>query len=214
MNALLSIMALYNYDNSIFDNMTLPEGINKDDLISNLLLELAEFEILYPDPATMKMSIAYWSKKERAIWDKLYATTQLDYDPLSNTNRTETVENLVTHDLGGKTKHESSTSGITTNSGTDTQKEYVSAFNETSPTLAKQTEQTLGTGNVVGGHVESTDDNTDTGTIKTENTTHMTGNIGVRLTQEFIEAERKVSEFNMQDYIIRSFKNRFCLLVY
>ena len=42
----------------------------------------------------------------------------------------------------------------------------------------------------------------------------MWGNIGVTTTQQMIEEERRVSEFNIADYIIDSFKRRFCLLIY
>lgn len=42
----------------------------------------------------------------------------------------------------------------------------------------------------------------------------MWGNIGVTTTQQMIEEERRVSEFNISDYIIESFKRRFCLLIY
>ena len=40
------------------------------------------------------------------------------------------------------------------------------------------------------------------------------GNVGVTTSQQMIEEERRVSEFNITDYIIDSFKRRFCLLVY
>ena len=42
----------------------------------------------------------------------------------------------------------------------------------------------------------------------------MWGNVGVTTTQQMIEEERRVSEFNISDYIIESFKLRFCLLIY
>lgn len=45
-------------------------------------------------------------------------------------------------------------------------------------------------------------------------TARMWGNIGVTTTQQMIEEERRVSEFNISDYIIDSFKRRFCLLIY
>ena len=45
-------------------------------------------------------------------------------------------------------------------------------------------------------------------------TARMWGNIGVTTTQQMIEEERKVSQFNISDYIIESFKRRFCLLIY
>ena len=40
------------------------------------------------------------------------------------------------------------------------------------------------------------------------------GNVGVTTSQQMVEEERRVSQFNISDYIIDSFKKRFCLLVY
>ena len=45
-------------------------------------------------------------------------------------------------------------------------------------------------------------------------TARMWGNIGVTTTQQMIEEERRISKFNITDYIIDSFKRRFCLLIY
>jgi hypothetical protein len=225
---------MYNFDSSIFDNMVLPDGVVKDDIINNLLLELCEFELLYTSPTIMKAAIGYWSTKELPIWRKLYATTIFDYDPLTNLKRDDTVTNTETRNLSGSNNqtrnltgggtHHSETGGTTTNSGTDTQKEYNSGFNSNTPAQAKQTEQTLGTGNTVSGSVDSTDGSTDTGTVNnsitdtgtvtTTNVSHSSGSIGVITNQQFIEQERRVSEFNIIDYIITSFKERFCILVY
>ncbi len=40
------------------------------------------------------------------------------------------------------------------------------------------------------------------------------GNIGVTTTQQMIEEERRVVQFNIIDRIINDFKQRFCLLIY
>lgn len=53
-------------------------------------------------------------------------------------------------------------------------------------------------------------DTTDTGTI----TITEQGNIGVTSTQELIQRQRDVVQFNVYDYIIEEFKKRFCLMVY
>lgn len=42
----------------------------------------------------------------------------------------------------------------------------------------------------------------------------MWGNIGVTTTQQMINEQREVVKFNISDYIIDSFKRRFCLLIY
>lgn len=50
---------------------------------------------------------------------------------------------------------------------------------------------------------------------ETRNFTHTEqGNIGITTTQQMIRQEREVDKFSLQDYIIDSFKQNFCILVY
>ena len=186
-------MTLYNYDETLFDSIVLPAGINKDDVVNNLVMELAELEVIYPNAPILKTAIGFWSKKELPVWVKSYNSTTQEYNPIWNQFRTEELKdsetrNLTgsdnetrnlsgsdneTRDLGGSTTKTSSTTGTTTNNGTDTTKEYVSGFNETTPTFKGQTEQALGTGNTVSGSINGTDTVTDTGTVaKTNTDTH------------------------------------------
>ena len=51
--ATLSIRGLYQYDNTLFDEMFLPDGLDKDTLVQNLVAELAEVEVIYPSPVDM-----------------------------------------------------------------------------------------------------------------------------------------------------------------
>lgn len=98
LTAKLSILGLYNEHPEIFSGMTLPGDIDRDTLLNNLLMELAELEIVYPNPAFMKSAIEAWSAKQVAIWQKLVDTTKLDYNPLNNYDRTETWEDDITDD--------------------------------------------------------------------------------------------------------------------
>ena len=68
--ATLSILGLYNYDSTIFDNLVTPFEDNEN-LIQNILMECAELEILYPDADFMKFAIGAWSQKQLPIWNKL-----------------------------------------------------------------------------------------------------------------------------------------------
>lgn len=54
----------------------------------------------------------------------------------------------------------------------------------------------------------------DTGTVTREHETKETGNIGITMTQQMIDAERVTINYNVQDYIIQEFKKRFCLMIY
>ena len=63
------------------------------------------------------------------------------------------------------------------------------------------------------GTITTDGTDTDKGTITTTNRRY--GNIGVTMSQDMARKEMDVRpEMNMMNYIIKSFKNRFCLLVY
>lgn len=172
--ATISILGLYNYDNTIFDGITLPEGLEKDVLIYEILRQCAELEILYSDPDFMKGALSSWSAVNAVKWEKLYATVKAEYDPIENYNRYEEGEEIATPALRTTTS--------------------VSAFN---------TEEFRD-----ASAVESS------GTNSIERKSHVHGNIGVTTSQQMLEAERKLQNWSIYQFIVDSFKLDFCLLVY
>ena len=121
--ATMSVMGLYNWDNTLFDLMTIPEELTKQTLIDNLLVELAELEVIYPNPVVMKNLIGVWSAKQLDIWERLYATTQYEYNPIENYDRQESGT-----DGGTNNTTHTGTDGRTeaiTNGGTDTRAETI-----------------------------------------------------------------------------------------
>lgn len=105
-SATISPLGLFNWDPTIFDLMQIPEALDKDTLVQNLLAETADLEVLYPNPVVFKNLVGVWSAKQIDIWNRLYATTQYEYNPIENYDRMETGSNTGT--------------GSTTHSGTDT----------------------------------------------------------------------------------------------
>lgn len=101
----LSPLGLYQWDNTVFDLMQIPSALDKNTLVDNLLAETAELEVLYPNPVVFKNLVGVWSAKNIDVWNKLYATTQYEYNPIENYDRYETGT--------------SDGSGSTTHSGTD-----------------------------------------------------------------------------------------------
>ena len=83
----LSVRGLYAWDSTLFENFVVPEGVDKDLICTNILAELGELEVLYPDPEYMKEIIGYWSEKQLDKWTKLLSTLELEYAPISNYNR-------------------------------------------------------------------------------------------------------------------------------
>jgi len=234
-DTLISIFTLYNWDNTIFDNMTIPPELDKDILVDNLIIELAEFGVLYTDPDFMKLIIEMWSKKELKIWQDEYNTTILEYNPIENYNRTELSTDTETRALnktGLETRALASTGGDVTvvdsennRSGNDQQVKSTSAYNEQANFTDREKDiTTLGTKEETDSTVTVTLNGTDTGTVNnteadngtvtTGRDANMKGNIGVTTTQQMIDQERKSVEFNIYDYIIASFKMRYCITVY
>lgn len=114
----LSVMGLYNWDDSIFEFMQIPPQLNRDTLIKNILAETAELEVLYPNPVVFKNLVAVWSGKQLDVWQRLFATTQYEYNPIENYNRYETGSDSGT----GRRTHSGTdtTTETTTHGGTDT----------------------------------------------------------------------------------------------
>ena len=92
MPATMSLLGLYNWDNTILDGMVVPAGVDRQTVINNLLRECAELEILYPQPEAMKFFVSEWAKERLPVWNRLEATLHYEYDPISNYDRKEEWE--------------------------------------------------------------------------------------------------------------------------
>lgn len=147
----MSILGLYNYDNTIFDLLTIPEEMNKETLIKNICAELADMELLYPNPVVMKDLIGVWSASSQYEWEKLYESMTYEYNPIDNYDRTETrtlssqgtgsgadggsdqyattksQEQTGTHDRTGT--HAANNSNSATKGNTNSSTEKIAAFN-------------------------------------------------------------------------------------
>lgn len=119
----MSPLGLYRWDETIFDLMTIPEALDKPTLIDNLLTETAELEVLCPNPVVFKNLVGVWSHKQIDIWNRLYATTQYEYNPIENYNRYEEGS----EDGTGRTTHSGTdtTADTTTYGGTDGRTEAI-----------------------------------------------------------------------------------------
>ena len=86
---MISLYGLYKTDQTIFDGLQLPEQANREELITNLLLEVGEMEIVYPDADIMKMAIESWSDGMIRSWEMIATVLYEKYDPFVNIKRDE-----------------------------------------------------------------------------------------------------------------------------
>lgn len=91
---LLSLMALYNHDNTILsdDYLNLPEDVNHETMVMRLLVDLAELEILIPNPDVLKQAIKFWSLSRLSQWERMVLALTEEYNPLHNYDRYEEWE--------------------------------------------------------------------------------------------------------------------------
>lgn len=202
MRSRLSILGLYRYNDSIFDGLTVPEGVSKSLVVNKILLDYAELEILYPDWEMMRFAIEQWSKRRFPIWEKLYYTTTVTYDPIANYDRREEWSDTGTATNTG-------TAETTTNATVSGVGELSTAGYNTDAYKPHDRNTTSGTDSRSGTSNSSGRENS-----STEHTGRVWGNIGVTSTQQLIEQERAVDEFDMVKYIADDFCHEFCLLVY
>lgn len=125
---------------------------------------------------------------------------------------TTTLASTNTKTVGTNTTQTGTDTGTVTNASTDAGT-VANASTETGTDNKTMTDAgTVSNATTDAGTVSNNVD--DTGTKTNVNIGSSSGNIGVKTTQEMIEEERKILELNMYDYIIQSFKCRFCILVY
>ena len=238
MRAVVDLIGMYNYDNTVLDLMMIPEELDRQTLIDNLLMESAEMELLYNNVGFLKQAIGSWSKKNIDIWNRLYDTTQYEYNPIWN--KDGHIIDTETRDLAGTNYHTDNldrTDKLTdkntrnyedkeTRDLDDTALNSVYGFNASTEAPADKvhtdyngTDTFNHTGTDTIDHTGTQDidrtydeNTTDTGTVTHEITEQ--GNIGVTSTQSLIKEQRDVVAFNVMDVIIKDFIQRFCLAVY
>ena len=220
-SATLTILGLYNWqkdhDEDLFSELMIPEDMNKDVLVNNILMEAAPFEVYYPDPDIMEQAIGFWSKANIYKWNKWADSWEkaAEFNQLENFDRTEHEE--ITHsgqdDVSNTQTRNLSGSDNRTVNLTDEHK--VSAYD--SGSYAPK-DQDLHTG---------TDNHalTDGGTVKDEGSTEYGheiernaryhGNIGVTSLAQLLEGYNEAAEkWDLYERITQEFIKEFCILVY
>lgn len=245
--AMLSIIGLYNWDDSIFNLLHLPDGVDAEQVKLNILFECGSLSMLYPDWDFVYHAIDYWSKKELPTWERVYQLTQLEYNPIENYDRFEnemeaenTAENrLRSTQESRKNSASSETTGMAEDHSGTTQRSLDQ--NNTINQVAGFNTDTLAPQNSTAGNTQSSStadgDSIHNDSQKTENSgedsmtgneanqsdlnrnrtrsSRIHGNIGVSTPADMMEKELSIyPKINIVDYIVNSFKRRFCVLVY
>ena len=214
-SAWLSILGLYQYDNSIFDELTLPPGIDKDLVINNILYDNAELGLLYVDGDIIKAMIGIWSNSEFDIWHRLNKAFNEEYNPIWNVDE-DTTETRNIEKEGSDTRNDNRNIDSSANSeGTSNTINKTTGYNATTLENDNSSDNT----STSEGSSNTTENLVSRGSNQ-ENVLEVFkrkrgGNIGVTMSQQLLEAELETRpKLNIYKYISNSFKERFCLMIY
>lgn len=211
--ALMTVEGLYNYKDTLFNEFTVPDGMDKQIAIDTICMRSRELEVLYPNLEFFAMRIGMWSRKHQYNWKKLYDTMLLEYNPIENYDRMEDwTDNDVENNSGFRSNDiNNNFENTVTNSGTVT--EQNTAFNAGLADHAKE----ITSGNTTNsgtGYTQENEHDTSSRDLNHKRTGRAHGNIGVTTSQQMIQSEREVAMFNIYDIIAESFVENFCLMVY
>ena len=245
--AKLTMISFNNYlvqmhDQTLFDLLDVPEGIDKEVLCDNIMLQGGEFEVLYSDPTFMRQAIGTWSKKCYNTFLKWVTAQATTYNPLENYDRIEDWSDQYYKAVNSSARRDSGNTRTFNNQDkrtldtedkrtidTDvTSEDQVSAFDSSAyQPSAKNITNNDGTDTVDHTGTDTVDysgtikDEYGEGTSGNENenstNTHggrVHGNIGVKTSQSMLSEEYEVARFNIIDQITDMFILEFCIPIY
>lgn len=241
MQSKITLIGLYNYDNSLFDNLTFPTGIDKNIAIARILEKSEEFEVLYSDFDYLKNRIGTWSSVWQRTFEKWVKALAVEYDPLYNFDRHEYYTDAKARDYRDERaeinngqlstgSEETSKSVSNTVTGSDTKSETeqkVSAYD--SGYTGKEKEESSAVTNQTGsGDAESTikgvNNTVNSNSLDSnisgvsnemlQHEARLFGNIGVTTSQQMLRDELDIATWNLYDHISDIFIEEFCILVY
>lgn len=165
----MTLYGMYQYDPTLFDGVTLPEGMDKTLMVNQIIRQSGDLFPYYQVPPEVKTAITEWFTRRKDNFAKLWQGFTSDYNPIENYDRhedsTETPD--ITHTL--------------TNSGQDasTNSADVQGYNgadyvPNSRTTSSGTSSTNGTDKESGTRTY---------------TSRIHGNIGVTTSAQMLEGE-------------------------
>ena len=220
--AKLTLIGLHQWmmanNDDLFKNLSVPAGIDRNKVINTILMNGAEFEVLYADPDFMQFLIGPWSDKWMHTMERWQKALSIDYNPLENYDRMEdwTDERKASDLKMDQILDNTFTDAVSSSSGSGSNEGKRAAYDSsTYENVDKAETASEGTNSSTGQEMKSanqtgmTDHSEDT-----KRTGRAHGNIGVTTSQQMLESEIEIARFNLYDEISNLFLSEFCVYTY
>lgn len=211
--AKLSVLGLYQWNDNIFADMAIPEGVDGEILTWKILEECSEMEVLYSDPDYMRASLYNWSSAMLPNWTKIQEALTAEYNPIWNKDGKITEVNEYGAIIQSGSESETGT-GTGNGSTTTNEIDKVAGFNSDNTHTREERS---------GNGTQSTTTSTTTkGTTSNRQEAHTDkrsvieqGNIGVTESSAMVRHEVELRQnYNIYKIITEDFKKHYCIMVY
>lgn len=97
--AKITTIGMFKLNPELFVGLHIPEQIDLETLINNILRETGNLEVFYPDADFFQSAIGYWSAARLDTWKRMAAVLYEDYEPFINIKRDEVRTVVQERDL-------------------------------------------------------------------------------------------------------------------
>lgn len=184
------------WDEDLFDDITLPTGMDKTTVVNQIMLDNGLLEVLYPEHDLLKGLIKAHFLARQLDYQRLWDAVSQTYNPLYNLDRKNT--------LTEKTERTENTTGNTTSNATQSTEQKVSAFDSSTYQPSEQ---------MSGNTSDTTDATTDSqGQDVHTLESHEEGSIGVITPQDMLRREFDIRrDWNIYKFISMDFRENFMI---
>lgn len=184
------------WDGDLFDDITLPSGMDKTTVVNQIMLDNGLLEVVYPEHDLLKGLIKAHFLARQLDYQRLWDAVSQTYNPLYNLDRKNT--------LTERTERTENTTGNTTSNATQSTEQKVSAFDSSTYQPSEQ---------MSGNTSDNTDATTDTqGEDVHTLESHEEGSIGVITPQDMLRREFDIrKDWNIYKFISMDFRDNFMI---
>lgn len=184
------------WDGDLFDDITLPSGMDKTTVVNQIMLDNGLLEVVYPEHDLLKGLIKAHFLARQLDYQRLWDAVSQTYNPLYNLDRKNT--------LTEKTERTENTTGNTTTNANQSTEQKVSAFDSSTYQPSEQ---------MSGNTSDTTDATTDSqGQDMHTLESHEEGSIGVITPQDMLRREFDIrKDWNIYRFISMDFRDNFMI---
>lgn len=200
------------WDGDLFDDITLPTGMDKATVVNQIMLDNGLLEVVYPEHELLKGLIKAHFLARQLDYQRLWDAVSQTYNPLYNLDRKNTLTERTerTENTTGNT-----TSNITvdtTSNVTQSTEQKVSAFDST--TYQPSEQMSGNTTEQMNGSTSDTTNSTNDSQGQDVHTleSHEEGSIGVITPQDMLRREFDIRrDWNIYKFISMDFRDQFMI---